>query len=257
MITETSVQRLSHAASLLSHSAYTVAFTGAGISTESGIPDFRSRESGLWDTVDPMQVASIYGFKSNPKAFYDWVKPLASLTLNAEPNPTHIALAEMERCDQLRAVITQNIDNLHKRAGSRLVYELHGHMRRATCIHCYHEVNAERRMEIFSENGHVPRCEKCGGVLKPNIILFGEQLPIRTLLAAQDAARRATVMLVIGSSLSVEPASELPLIAFRNGAKLIIINLEATPADRYADVVLRGRAAEIMPEIVRRMEKSA
>lgn len=256
MISETRSQQIEAAARLIKASSYTVAFTGAGIGTESGIPDFRSAESGLWDQVDPMKVASIYGFKANPKAFYDWVRPLVQVTLRAKPNPAHLALAELEKIGDLRAIITQNIDNLHQRAGSKVVYELHGHMRNATCIHCYRETDSKTLLRDFSESGRMPRCEHCNGILKPNVILFGEQLPIRPFLAAQEAARRAEVMIVVGSSLVVEPACELPLLAFRTGAKLIIVNLEETSTDRYADVIIRGRAATILPELIQQMESA-
>lgn len=256
MISETRSQQIEIAARLIKQSTYTVAFTGAGIGTESGIPDFRSTDSGLWDQVDPMQVASIYGFKSNPRAFYNWVKPLVATILSAKPNPAHHALADLERYGHLRAIITQNIDNLHQRAGNQRVYELHGHMRQATCIQCYREVDAEPLIQAFNETGRVPRCIHCNGILKPNVILFGEQLPIRPFLASQEVSRAADVMIVIGSSLVVEPACEIPTMAFRSGAKLIIVNLEETVADRYADVVIRGRAAAILPEIIHQMENA-
>ncbi|NWG15108.1 MAG: NAD-dependent deacylase [Chloroflexi bacterium] len=237
------------AADLLRKSNSVVAFTGAGISTPSGIPDFRSPHSGLWNDVDPMAVASIHGFRQNPEAFYTWIYPLARLTINARPNPAHEALVYLETLGKLNAVITQNIDMLHTRAGNKVVYELHGHMREATCVHCFAVYPAESLITQFLNDRRVPRCPSCGSVLKPNVILFGEQLPIRQLLAAQDAARKADVFLVVGSSLEVAPASDIPVLAKRHGAQIIIVNLEPTPLDPLAHIVIRGDAAEVLPQI--------
>lgn len=227
-----------------------VAFTGAGISTPSGIPDFRSPHSGLWTNADPMAVASIYGFRQNPEAFYNWIYPLAHLTINALPNPAHLALARLEALTNFSAVITQNIDMLHTRAGSTRVYELHGHMREATCIHCFKVYPAEPIITRFLSDRLVPHCPACNSVLKPNVILFGEQLPIQQLMGAQEAARKADVMLIVGSSLEVAPASDIPLLARRFGAQLIIINLEPTPLDSLAQEVFHMNAAEVLPHIV-------
>ncbi len=256
MIHETLSQKISRAVSLIRATQHTVAFTGAGISTESGIPDFRSPDSGLWSGVDPMTVASIFGFKRNPQAFYDWVAPLTRTTLDAQPNNAHLALAKMEMLGQLDAIITQNIDMLHTRANNKKIFELHGHMREATCINCFTVYPAEPILEKFLADGEVPLCSGCSGVLKPNVILFGEQLPIRELQGAQDAARKADLMLVVGSSLEVEPASELPRLAYRTGAKLIIINLEPTPADKMAEVVIHAHAGEVLSAIARELEKT-
>lgn len=249
--------KIQRAADLLRLASSAVAFTGAGISTESGIPDFRSPESGLWHNADPMAVASIYGFRRDPSRFYEWVRPLAQLTMDASPNPAHIALRDLERAGVLSSVITQNIDMLHHRAGSNCVYELHGHMRQATCIHCFKHFDGETVLNHFLQDNVVPVCDSCGGVLKPDVILFGEQLPIRELQNAQHAARHADVMLVVGSSLEVAPAGDIPLLAKRHGAKLIIINLEPTPADPYADIIIHERAAAALPAIVRQMEARA
>jgi len=183
MTLESDIER---AAQLILHARHTVALTGAGHSTPSGIPDFRSPGSGLWEKVNPMAVASIFVFRLQPQAFYDWIRPLVRLMLNAKPNPAHRALAEMEEMGLLQAVITQNIDGLHQRAGSRRVLELHGHMREATCIRCYKVVPARALINKFLADGQVPVCEDCGGVMKPNVILFGEQLPVRVLNGESD-----------------------------------------------------------------------
>jgi NAD-dependent deacetylase len=249
-------EEINRAAQLLKKATYGVAFTGAGISTPSGVPDFRSAKSGLWEHTDPLAVASIFSFRHNPEAFYEWIYPLAQLTAQSRPNIAHETLATMEHLGLIKAVITQNIDMLHTRAGSQIVHELHGHLREATCIQCFTVYPAGPIIEQFLKDRQVPRCPKCHGVIKPNVILFGEQLPAQAVLAAQNAARKTDVMLVIGSSLEVAPASELPALALRNGAKLIIINLEATYVDEMADVVIHADVAEILPGILQHMEAS-
>ncbi|NWF70693.1 MAG: NAD-dependent deacylase [Chloroflexi bacterium] len=251
---EVSSDSVEQAAVLLQQAQRIVVFTGAGISTPSGIPDFRSPNSGLWKSADPLAVASIFGFRQNPQAFFDWIRPLARLITSAAPNPAHEALARLEGRGQVEAVITQNIDMLHTLAGSKRVIELHGHLREATCTQCFTVYQAEPLIARFIEDGQLPRCEKCSGVLKPNVILFGEQLPVRALYAAQASARACDLMVVIGSSLEVAPASDLPVLALRNNAKLIIINLQETPIDRQAALVFRADCAEILPAIVSQWE---
>jgi NAD-dependent deacetylase len=242
------------AAQIIARSSCAVAFTGAGISTASGIPDFRSRDSGLWNDVDPMAVSSIYRFRQDPAIFYDWVKPLARQIMEAKPNSAHYALANLEAHGYLKAIITQNIDMLHTQAGSLTVYELHGHLREMTCTHCFSVYPGEPILRQFLEDGLVPHCGKCGGVLKPNVILYGEQLPIQALQASQKIIRRCDVMVIVGSSLEVFPASELPNLAIKAGAKLITINLEPTPADDLADVVIHANAADALPKIMQCLE---
>lgn len=249
----TNEQDIKTVAHWLDEAQHVVAFTGAGISTPSGIPDFRSPNSGLWEHADPMSVASIFGFRQNPRAFYDWVRGLAHVILAAQPNPAHLALAELERRGKLKAVITQNIDMLHTRAGNQIVHELHGHMREATCIQCFQTYDGEQVMNAFLETDVMPTCVRCGGVIKPNVILFGEQLPYKPLQAAQQAARACDLMLVIGSSLEVEPASQLPWLAKRCGAKVVLINLQQTDFDSAAHVVIREDVAVVLPAILAAM----
>lgn len=201
-----------------------------------------------------MAVASIHGFRQNPEAFYKWVYPLTRTTRNAEPNPAHRALAQMEAAGYVKAVITQNIDMLHTRAGSKAVYELHGHMREATCIQCFTVYPAEPIITQFLEDGQVPHCPQCGGVIKPNVILYGEQLPVEAFLAAKNAARKTDLMLIIGSSLEVAPACDLPVAASRHGAALIVINLEPTPVDPMAAVVIHENVSEVLPRIMQCLE---
>ena len=249
-------ERIQDAAQLIRQSRHMVVFTGAGHSTPSGIPDFRSPDSGLWERYNPMLVASIWAFRLNPKAFFDWIRPLANTLLNAQPNPAHIALSDLEEMGYLKAVITQNIDNLHRKAGSRRVLELHGHMREATCVRCYKEVAIDPAVEQLFLHDQIPRCE-CGGVLKPNVILFGEELPIRVLNQAMDEARRCDLILVAGSSLEVTPAADIPFLAVDSGARAVIVNLEPTAFDPRADIVIHGDVAEILPRLVQAVAATA
>ena len=246
----TSTQAINDAADLLKGARKAVALTGAGISTPSGIPDFRSAESGLWQKADPTEVASILGFTRKPQAFYDWVRPLVNTLREAQPNAAHMALATLEQTGYLHSVITQNIDMLHTRAGSREVYEVHGNMRTATCMQCAAEVDAAPHFDRVAENGEVPHCLDCGGVLKPGIILFGEMLPEDTVRAAEMATRTCDVMIVAGSSLEVMPVAGLPETALQNGAKIILVNFESTYIDARADVVIHDDVASVLPKIV-------
>jgi NAD-dependent deacetylase len=242
-------EEIHRAAELIRQARHMIALTGAGHSTPSGIPDFRSPTSGLWEKHNPMLVASIWAFRLNPKAFFEWIRPLAAQLLDAAPNPAHIALAELEEMGFLKVVITQNIDNLHQRAGSRRVLELHGHLREATCVRCYREVPVDPALQQLVLDGKVPYCQ-CGGVLKPNVILFGEQLPARVLHQATDEARRCDLILIAGSSLTVTPAADLPFLAVEHGARAIIVNIQPTEFDSRATVAIHGDVAEILPHIV-------
>jgi len=256
MTQESNATQITKAAALISHSTHVVAFTGAGISTDSGIPDYRSPDSGIWTNVDQLKVASIHGFKQDPSAFYAWVRPITDLILSASPNAAHTALVNLEQMGRLKSIITQNIDMLHTRAGSSAVFELHGHMRTGTCIHCFQKYDGKQMIQKFLDDGEIPRCEQCSrGVIKPDVILYGEQLPIRVFNAAQEATRNSDLMIIVGSSLEVVPASDIPILAARTGAKIIIINLEPTPADHMADVVIHARAAEVLPAIVSQVER--
>ena len=243
-------QKIALAAGLIREAKHAVALTGAGVSTPSGIPDFRSPGSGLWEHADPMSVASIWGFVEHPQGFYDWVKPLTRLVQVAKPNPAHLALAELETMGKICAIVTQNIDNLHQCAGSKRVLEVHGHMREATCIRCYHLAPGQPLLAKFLEDGTIPTCEVCGGVMKPNVVLFGEMLPVSVMYEAEQESKTCDVMLIAGSSLEVAPAADLPLVAKKNGAKLIIVNKTPTMADAHAAIVLRDDVAVALPKIL-------
>ena len=227
-----------------------VALTGAGVSTPSGIPDFRSRDSGLWNKFDAMTVASLASFRYQPEEFFNWVRPLVKLMIDAEPNPAHTALAALEQAGFLHGIITQNIDDLHGKAGSKRVYEIHGHMREATCTSCYRKHNAETLIIAFACTGVLPYCDECGGLLKPDIILFGEQLPKIIVSEAQALIDDADLIVVAGSSMEVIPAASMPIPALNAGAKLIIINNEPTYLDIRADFVIRDDVAEVLPMIL-------
>jgi NAD-dependent deacetylase len=240
---------IERAAALLEGARHAVALTGAGMSTRSGIPDFRSPGSGMWDQVDPLQVASIFAFRRKPETFFDWIRPLARQLLTAQPNSAHLALAQLEAAGLVQAVITQNIDGLHQKAGSQCVLEVHGHLREATCIRCYRTFATEQFAPAFLAEGGVPHCPVCGNVLKPNVILYGEQLPAAVMREAQRHTRQCDVMLVAGSSLEVAPVSDLPCLARQRGARLILVNLQPTYVDDQAEVVLHADVAEVLPQI--------
>jgi NAD-dependent deacetylase len=243
---DTAIEQAIH---ILRGAKHAVALTGAGVSTRSGIPDFRSPESGLWDHYDPMEVATITAFKQNPRAFYDWIRPLAQKIVTAKPNPAHLALAQLEKFGPLQAVITQNIDVLHTKAGSQTIYEVHGHMREATCMHCLQTYQSETALADYLISAPIPLCSACHGVLKPNIILFGEILPVTVMNRAKRHARDCDVMIVAGSSLEVAPAGDLPLLAKYNGAKLIIVNFGETHLDDMADVLIQADVVDVLPRL--------
>ena len=241
---------VAHAAALLRRSRSGIAFTGAGVSVESGIPHFRG-EGGLWTTFDPYKVAHIDTFRKDPSQY--WTYSLNHRRADAEPNPAHRALVQLERLGHLRAVITQNTDGLHERAGSRDVIELHGSSGAVVCLDC--DARFPREQADGMNREHCPpSCPACGGrFLKPTVVLFGEALPVEALHRAQALATAADVVLVVGSSLQVYPAAGIPRLARQNGAQLCIVNAEPTPFDEFAAAVIHGKAGEILPEIVRHL----
>lgn len=243
--------RIAQAIDLIHEARHVVALTGAGISTPSGIPDYRTPQSGLWEkAVDMAEVATIYAFRHRPQAFYDWLRPLLHVVLAAQPNPAHVALAQLEEAGRLRALITQNIDLLHGRAGSRNIFEVHGHLREVVCLACHDIAPAGPALDDFMATGKIPRCRRCHHVMKPNVVLFGEMLPPRAMKAAQLHARSADLILVAGSSLEVAPAGDLPALARENGARLIMVNYRPTHLDDEADVIIRADVAEVLPRLV-------
>lgn len=241
------------AADLLRQSKHAVILTGAGISTPSGIPDFRSTGTGLWSRDEPLEVASLSTFRTNPESFFNWFRPLASQIFYSQPNPAHIALAELEASGIVKSIITQNIDALHQKAGSKTVIEMHGTMLTLTCSQCYHKVEAQAYLESFVELGKMPLCPRCNQLLKPDVILFGEQLPQAAWYKAQKAARACDLMVVVGSSLEVLPVAGLPMQALDRGAHLIIINNTPTYLNVRADVTLYEDVSMVLPAITEKV----
>lgn len=222
-----------------------VVLTGAGISTESGIPDFRSA-SGIWADVDPFEVASIQAFRRDPERVWGFYRHRISLLREAEPNAGHHAIAELERRGYVRAVVTQNIDTLHSRAGSEEVIEVHGSIRSAECLQCLWREPAEAVLAQLEERD-VPACPHCGAPLKPGVVLFGELLPVGAMERATGFARGAGLVLVVGSSLEVWPVAGLPLEA----RAFAIVNVGPTALDDRALLKLDAPAGETLSEVVR------
>ncbi|RPJ21183.1 MAG: NAD-dependent deacylase [Chloroflexi bacterium] len=241
------------AAVLIRKAERAVVLTGAGVSTPSGIPDFRSEGSGLWSHDEPLEVASLNTFRTAPERFFNWFQPLAGQIFNAQPNAAHMALAEFERAGHVRTVITQNIDGLHQKAGSKNVVELHGTLRTVSCTNCFRKFEAPPFLQPYIETGEIPQCLNCNGILKPDVILFGEQLPQSAWYEAQRAARQCDLMVIAGSSLEVLPVARLPMQALDRGAHLIIINNTPTYLNVRADVVIMDDVATTLPEIAKRV----
>lgn len=243
---------LDDAAELFRRARRVVVLTGAGISTPSGIPDFRSEGTGLWSRDEPMEVASLGTFRTHPERFFEWFRPLADRIFHAQPNAAHLALAELEKAGVPQTIVTQNIDMLHQKAGSKHVIEMHGTMRTLSCTQCYKQFESEDFVMRFVADGTIPHCLVCGGTLKPDVILFGEQLPQSAWFEAQRAARACDLMVVAGSSLEVLPVAGLPMQAIDRGAHLIVINNSPTYINVRADVVFMDDVAAILPDIAKR-----
>jgi NAD-dependent deacetylase len=237
------------AAALIRSARHGAVLSGAGISTPSGIPDFRSPDSGLWTQVDPWEVASLQAFRHNPERFYKWIRPLAGLIHSAQPNPAHQALVRLEKAGHIQNIITQNIDGLHQKAGAKSVIEVHGAIDTLTCVNCYQVIKTATILDKFLGGGEIPRCPKCSHILKPNVILMEEQLPIEAWQRAYDASMTCDLMLIAGSSLEVLPVAGLPMRAVERGVALIVVNYTKTYLNDRADVVINGDIAEVVPLI--------
>jgi NAD-dependent deacetylase len=244
------INKINSATNLIKQSHCTVTLTGAGISTHSGIPDFRSPGVGLWTRISPVEVASLSAFRHNPEQFYKWFHPLAIQIFTAKPNPAHLALAQLQAVGYITTIITQNIDGLHSRAGAVNVLEVHGTLDTLSCTNCYRQIPSAEIMEEYINNCSIPHCQLCGSILKPDIILYDEQLPIKTWSKAEEAVKTCELMLVIGTSLEVMPSAKLPIQAMDHGAHLIIVNNADTFMDVRADVVIRADVAEVLPQIM-------
>jgi NAD-dependent deacetylase len=246
-------KKLQLAAQMISKSASNVALTGAGVSTKSGIPDFRGPD-GLWTKVDPAKFASINGFLSDPKGWWEMALEMAPTLMNAKPNPSHTMLAKLEKMGLLDCLVTQNVDGLHQKAGSKNVLEVHGSLFSGTCTVCHIQVN-RKYLEKAMKKRQIPvMCPSCGGLIKLDTVFFGEALPQKTLGAAVEAARNCELLLAVGSYLVVYPVATLPTIATQSGAKFIIINQEPTPLDHMADLVFHAEAGETLTQIVKAIQ---
>ncbi len=241
-------------AELIFQAGRVVIFTGAGMSTESGIPDFRS-PGGIWSRFDPEEFTIQRFLSSRESRKKQWgLFAEGGLTTNAEPNPAHYAIAEMEKLSKLECIITQNVDGLHQKAGNspQKVLELHGNMRRVKCLDCGKYFSTEDIMQRL-KNEDVPDCDTCRGILKPDAVFFGEQLPQQTLNDAIHYSRNCDLFIVIGSTIVVYPAAYMPIYAKESGAKLVIVNLSSTPMDSDATVVINNKAGDTMPVIVEKV----
>jgi NAD-dependent deacetylase len=221
-----------------------VVLTGAGISTESGIPDFRS-PTGIWAQYDPMEYATIGAFRRDPEKVWEFYLLRLGVLADAEPNPGHLALAELERRGLVEAIVTQNIDGLHQRAGSREVIEVHGSIQTASCLTC------GERVALEGEPPAAPRCPRCDAILKPDVVMFGELLPVEAMERAVELARGAGLLLVVGSSLEVYPVAGLPDETLSAGGALAIVNRGPTPFDGRAAVRVDGGAGETLSTLLR------
>ena len=235
-VTTHEVERL---AELLGRSRRAVALTGAGVSVPSGIPDFRTPQTGLWANVDPIEVAHIDVFEREPERFWSYYRPRFSTLGDKEPNRAHAALAELERRGLIEGVITQNIDRLHRAAGSENVIEVHGSIETSSCTACGASFGLDAIDDLFDERG-VPLCAACGGAVKPDVVLFGELLPEEAMAQATELAEGAEVMLCVGSSLAVHPVAGLPQLTLDAGGRLAIVTKGETPYDSEAELKLEG-----------------
>lgn len=244
--TSTGVERL---AELIRASRSTVALTGAGISVPSGIPDFRTPGEGIWEDVDPFEVASIDAFRRDPQRFWEFYRPRFSMLGGVHPNPAHEALATLEGEGLLDAVITQNIDRLHRAAGTRELVEVHGSIATSSCVTCGRTYDLDEVDALFDSRA-VAVCDVCPGLVKPDVILFGELLPAAAIERARELASGADLMLCIGTSLEVFPAAGLPELTLAAGGEVAIVTIGPTPYDREATMKLGGDVAEELTAVL-------
>ena len=249
---------IEEAADIIESAERVVVFTGAGVSTESGIPDFRS-PGGIWTKYQPIMFQDFMASEEMRRESWRRGKETYHLFADVEPNPAHYAIVELERMGKINSIITQNIDNLHQKAGSppELVIELHGTAMYVVCLNCEKRWPRSEIQEWLKAGVDIPQCDECDGIMKSATVSFGQPMPERETREAQMRAEQAEVFIVIGSSLVVYPAANMPLMAKQSGAKLVIINLGETPLDDYADVLIRGRAGEVMERLVDRVKMRA
>lgn len=226
-----------------------VVLTGAGVSAESGVPTFREAQTGLWAKYDPQELATPQAFQRNPKLVWEWYDWRRSLVSKAAPNPGHTALVDLTSLVPEFTLITQNVDGLHQRAGSKNVLSLHGNIMETKCY------NNDHFVEKLPESEDVPpKCPTCGSLLRPNVVWFGENLPAVALHTAVRASQACDIFFSIGTSALVHPASSLPMYAMENKAMFVEINPQPTPLTRWADVVLTGASGEILPAMINALQ---
>jgi NAD-dependent deacetylase len=259
-VVDKNTNQLEELAATIQSSESIAALTGAGISVSSGIPDFRS-EDGLWTKYDPSIYASYQQFIRDPSYFWEMHLDIMVLLEKASPNPAHEALAALETLGKLKGITTQNIDGLHQRAGCQTVYELHGTNESSSCTICGRKYDTKtiadrlfsfekaELIELMHKGREIPTCD-CGGWIKPDVILFGELMPPGTFQAAEKMAASCDILLVVGTSLQVEPAASIPFVTHNSGGKIVIINRDPTPLDWMADHVFLGKAEKILPHLM-------
>ena len=241
-------ERIKKAARTICQSRSTIALTGAGISVESGIPDFRS-SGGLWERFNPIEYGSIGAFKANPEKVWQMLKEVSHLLANARPNPAHQGLGRLQELGLLHTIITQNVDYLHQEGGATRVIEYHGNAKTLSCIWCDQRYNSDEL------GGQIPPKCSCGKVLKPNVVFFGEPIPTRALQESFELASTCNALLILGTSGEVAPANTIPETAKRAGATIIEVNVEPTVLTNYlTDIFLQGKASEMVTEVVREVE---
>jgi len=246
--------KVNQIAELIKNSKNAVVLTGAGVSTGSGIPDFRTPGKGLWEKVNPYEVTSINAFYENPQRFYYFYRPRIEMLSRVSPNSAHKSIAQLEEMGFVKYLITQNIDHLHRKAGSKKIIKVHGTLDEAICTKCKKIISSTKLLEKLNVNQEgIPRCD-CGGVFKPNVVLFGEMLPY--LDEAINISCKADLMLVVGSSLQVSPVNLLPQYCLENGGKLIIINLMSTHFDNLAVVTVKNDVCFFLPEVVKALKEN-
>jgi NAD-dependent protein deacetylase/lipoamidase len=257
MYIKTIEDRIELVADMIVGSGRVVVFTGAGVSTESGIPDFRS-PGGIWDRFDPDEFTIQRFLSSAETRAKQWRLLIESgLIIDALPNPAHNAIAEIEKMGKLSCVITQNIDNLHLKAGNspEKIFELHGNMNWVVCLGCHSRYPLPEIRQKLNLEGGPPSCGKCSGILKPDVVFFGESLPSHVLSDAVRHSRECDLLIVVGSSLVVYPAAYMPVYAKEAGARIAIVNLTVTSYDTMADEVINRKAGEVMPKIMEAVRK--
>lgn len=248
-------ESITKAAKLLLNSKHAIVLTGAGISTESGIPDFRG-DDGIWKKYPIETFGTLKSLLADPSKFWNMAEDIAPTLFNAKPNPGHSAITTLEKMNIVKAIITQNIDELHQKAGSIIVYEVHGNINRFTCLGCRASYNKEQILRKLKKEKRLPPvCDFCAAPLKPSVVLFGESLPNFEKYMSIDLAKKSDVMLIAGSSLTVAPVCDLPLYTVSEGGKLIIVNDEPTYLDERAEIVINHKTGTILPLIVEEIKK--